>query len=101
MAAGGHRNIEQEVNLGRTVRSEYFKFAKNGEAYVVSEELSNTSTGDTAAISLTNPDGSGTTAVFVLTEVAASAPSKRRRYFSNPAGRSSSSAKSARRTATT
>jgi len=61
MASGGQRDIELETHIGRTVSGEMWYFAKSGAAYVVSEEFTNASAGETATLTLTNPAGSGTT----------------------------------------
>lgn len=64
MASGGQRDIEVEAHLGRTTESEFLYYAKSERAFKVSEELTNTSQGDTTNLHVANPAGSGVTGVF-------------------------------------
>lgn len=64
MASGGQRDIQIESHLGRTVSSEMWYFSRAERAFIVSEEYTNSSTGETATMTLSNPSGSGVTAIF-------------------------------------
>lgn len=93
MASHGTRDVEIETHLCRTVSSETWYFAKSEQAFIVSEEYTNASTGDTVSLTLSNPSGSGTTAVFSPMNISALAQSYIRVYdeFSTaPSGGNSS-----------
>jgi hypothetical protein len=64
MGSFGPRDIEVETHLGRTPESDFYYFAKQERGFVANPELTNPSSGDTSAMLLRNPSGSGKTAVF-------------------------------------
>jgi hypothetical protein len=72
--------LEAESHAARTLGSEFWYYAKAGMAFLHSEELANASVGDTSALSATNPDGSGVTAVFDLTRATPGARTMTRVY---------------------
>jgi len=89
MAGGAQGDIELQARLSRTVLSDYYYHALNETAYSVNEELTNSATGDTAAVEFTNPADSGHTAIFPVVHPSARAPSTARVYdefSSGPSG---------------
>ena len=64
MGSLGPRDIEVESHLGRTPESDFYFYAKQEIAFVANPEQENASSGDTSALLLRNPSGSGKTAVF-------------------------------------
>lgn len=80
MGSLGPRDIEVEAHLGRTIDSEFYYYAKNEVAFIASEEFTNASIGDTVALSMMNPAGSGTTAMFALIRVSTASRSYARVY---------------------
>lgn len=92
MASGGTRDVEVEGHLSRTIQSEFLFYAKSERAFLTSTLLENASTGDTSNLHLSNPSGSGVSAIFSLLVGSPSARSVARVYdeFStNPSGGSS------------
>lgn len=89
MAGMGEGDVADQNHLARTIESEFWYFAKEEASFVVSEELTNGSTGATSAVSMSNPTDSGVTGVFALVQVSVQAPSYVRlydRFDSGPSG---------------
>lgn len=64
MTAMGDGEIDDQIHLTRTIDTEFYYFAKQESAFIANPEQENTSAGDTAALLLRNPEGSGHTAIF-------------------------------------